>query len=99
MNSLIDSSEKAASTSWRKSSNDIGRTRYLQRTEPAFTISLGQEGSKYLAPIVDAYFQLRIADDHFLYIRGLAFFGQHAYAFAFLDYQERLRPRYQKGGA
>lgn len=35
-----------------------------------------ERGSRYLAPIVDAYFQLGIVDDHFVYVRGLPFFGQ-----------------------
>ncbi|MEN9575908.1 MAG: hypothetical protein RL514_3763 [Verrucomicrobiota bacterium] len=35
-----------------------------------------ESGRKYLAPIAEAYFQLGIADDHFVYVRGLPFFGQ-----------------------
>jgi len=35
-----------------------------------------ERGTKYLAPIADAYFRLGIADDHFVYVRGLPFFGQ-----------------------
>ena len=32
-----------------------------------------ERGSKYVAPIADAYFQLGIVDDHFLYVRGLPY--------------------------
>jgi tetratricopeptide (TPR) repeat protein len=35
-----------------------------------------ERGAQYLAPIAEAYFQLGIADDHFVYVRGLPFFGQ-----------------------
>jgi tetratricopeptide (TPR) repeat protein len=34
------------------------------------------EALEFLNPICAAYFQLRIADDHFLYVRGLPFFGR-----------------------
>lgn len=33
-------------------------------------------GTKYLEPIKEGYFQLGIADDHFVYVRGLPFFSQ-----------------------
>jgi hypothetical protein len=45
-------------------------------------------GTKYLVPIADAYFRLRIADDHFVYVRGLPFFGQtwsYLVAFAWMS--------------
>jgi hypothetical protein len=47
-----------------------------------------EKGQRYLAPIVDAYFQLGIADDHFVYVRGLPFFGQtwsYLVAFAWMS--------------
>lgn len=34
------------------------------------------KGIEYLGPIADSYFQLGIADDHFVYVRGLPFFSQ-----------------------
>jgi hypothetical protein len=34
------------------------------------------KGTKYIRPIAEAYFKLGIADDHFVYVRGLPFFGQ-----------------------
>jgi tetratricopeptide (TPR) repeat protein len=33
-------------------------------------------GTAYVLPIFDAYFALGIADDHFLYVRGLPFYSQ-----------------------
>jgi hypothetical protein len=47
-----------------------------------------ERGMKYLASIADAYFQLGIADDHFVYVRGLPFFGQiwsYLVAFAWMS--------------
>lgn len=46
------------------------------------------KGAKYLSPIAEAYFQLGIADDHFVYVRGLPFFGQtwsYLVAFAWMQ--------------
>lgn len=46
------------------------------------------QGAKYLAPIAEAYFQLGIADDHFVYVRGLPFFSQtwsYLVAFAWMQ--------------
>ena len=34
------------------------------------------DAASFLRPIFDAYFTLGIADDHFLYVRGLPFFGE-----------------------
>lgn len=34
------------------------------------------KGIRYLTPIAEAYFKLGIADDHFVYMRGLPFFSQ-----------------------
>jgi tetratricopeptide (TPR) repeat protein len=34
------------------------------------------KGAAYIEPIAEAYFKLRIADDHFVYVRGLPFFRQ-----------------------
>ncbi|HJX66359.1 MAG TPA: hypothetical protein VJ860_20680 [Polyangia bacterium] len=45
----------------------------------------------YIAPIFEAYWSLRIADDTFLYLRGLPFFSQTwAYAAAFQELSGRL---------
>jgi hypothetical protein len=46
------------------------------------------KGVAYLKPIADAYFQLGIADDHFVYVRGLPFFGltwSYLVAFAWMQ--------------
>jgi hypothetical protein len=45
-------------------------------------------GTKYVAPIADAYFQLGSVDDHFVYVRGLPFFSQtwsYLVAFAWMS--------------
>ncbi len=34
------------------------------------------KGTAYMEPIAETYFNLRIADDHFVYVRGLPFFRQ-----------------------
>jgi tetratricopeptide (TPR) repeat protein len=34
------------------------------------------KAASYVRPILTAYWQVRVLDDHFLYIRGLPFFGQ-----------------------
>jgi tetratricopeptide (TPR) repeat protein len=47
-----------------------------------------EKGVAYLQPIADAYFELRIADDHFVYVRGLPFFAQtwsYLVAFAWMQ--------------
>lgn len=50
-------------------------------------------GSKYLEPIVEAYFQLGIVDDHFLHVRGLPFFSQTwSYFVAFCWMQKSYDP-------
>lgn len=47
-----------------------------------------EKGSVYLMPVVEAYFTLRIADDHFVFVRGLPFFSQtwsYLVAFAWMQ--------------
>jgi hypothetical protein len=47
-----------------------------------------ERGTRYVVPIADVYFQLGIVDDHFLYVRGLPFFGQtwsYLVAFAWMS--------------
>ena len=39
------------------------------------------KGAEYLQPIVDAYFDLGIVDDNFLYMRGMPFFSETCWAF------------------
>lgn len=46
------------------------------------------KGVAYLKAVAEAYFQLGIADDHFVYVRGLPFFGQtwsYLVAFAWMQ--------------
>jgi hypothetical protein len=48
-------------------------------------------GTAYVLPIFETYFKLGIADDHFLYMRGLPFFGQTwAYVAAFGELERDL---------
>ncbi len=35
-----------------------------------------EQGVSYVTPLLDAYWQLRVADDHFVYVRGLPFFSE-----------------------
>jgi len=45
----------------------------------------------YVLPLLDAYYELKIADDHFVYVRGLPFFGETwAHLGAFLELQGDL---------
>lgn len=45
----------------------------------------------YVLPLLDAYYELKIADDHFVYVRGLPFFGETwAHLGAFLELQRDL---------
>lgn len=45
-----------------------------------------QKALRYILPILDAYEALQIADDHFLFMRGLPFFGETwSYLGAFLE--------------
>ncbi len=46
---------------------------------------------KYTLPLLDAYYELKIADDHFVYVRGLPFFGETwSHLAAFLELQGDL---------
>jgi len=46
----------------------------------------------YTIPLLDAYYELKIADDHFVYVRGLPFFGETwAYIGAFLELKNDLK--------
>ena len=48
-------------------------------------------GLQYVMPIADYHFDLKIADDNFLYIRGMPFFSQTwAYAAAFFELKNEL---------
>ena len=53
-------------------------------------------GLSYVKPILKAHFDLNIADDTFLYIRGMPFFGQTwAYFAAFYELKGDLEPAVQ----
>jgi hypothetical protein len=55
------------------------------------------KGAAYVEPIAEAYFTLGIADDHFVYVRGLPFFGQtwnYLVAFALLRKDFRSTDEY-----
>jgi hypothetical protein len=65
----------------------------LAQARYAYLWSFPERGVKCIRPIFKAYFDLRIADDHFLYVRGLPFFGQtwnYLVCFAWMqrDYSE-----------
>jgi len=63
----------------------------LAQARYAYLWSDLERAKSYIEPILDAYWKLRIADDTFLYMRGLPFFGQTwAYLAAFLELQGRL---------
>jgi hypothetical protein len=48
----------------------------LAQARYAYLWNFAERGSNYVRPIFKAYFELGIADDHFLYVRGLPFLGQ-----------------------
>ncbi len=54
----------------------IPATWALAQARHAYLWSFADKGMNYIRPIFKAYFDLKIADDHFLYVRGLPFFGQ-----------------------
>jgi len=75
---------------------DVPSSHALAETRYAYLWGRLDQGAAYLRPIIPAYFQLKILDDHFLYVRGLPFFGQTwAYFAAFAqltgDYGELQR--------
>ncbi len=50
-----------------------------------------EKATSYVLPLLDAYYDLKIADDHFVHVRGLPFFGETwAHLGAFLELQEEL---------
>lgn len=54
----------------------IPATWALAQARYAYLWNFPERGMNYIRPIFGSYFRLGIADDHFLYIRGLPFFGQ-----------------------
>lgn len=54
----------------------VSREFVLAQARYAYLWNRYDEGRTYLAPFFDAYKRLRILDDHFLYVRGLPFFGR-----------------------
>ncbi|HMJ64607.1 MAG TPA: hypothetical protein VK615_04585, partial [Candidatus Binatia bacterium] len=65
----------------------------LAQARYAYLWSFPERGMKCIRPIFKAYFDLGITDDHFLYVRGLPFFGQtwnYLVCFAWMqrDYSE-----------
>lgn len=54
----------------------IPATWALAQARYAYLWNFPERGMNCIRPIFNAYFDLGIADDHFLYVRGLPFFGQ-----------------------
>jgi hypothetical protein len=54
----------------------VSREFALAQARYAYLWNRYDEGRTYLGPFFDAYKRLRILDDHFLYVRGLPFFGR-----------------------
>ncbi len=74
----------------------IPATWALAQARYAYLWNFSERGLNCIRPIFKAYFDLGIADDHFLYIRGLPFFGQtwnYLVCFAWMkrDYSEVLQ--------
>lgn len=58
----------------------------LAQARYAYLWDQPQKALQYTMPILDAYYKLGIADDHFLYVRGLPFFSKTwGYLGAFLE--------------
>jgi hypothetical protein len=55
---------------------EIPREYALAQARYAYLWNRCDDGFLFLRPFFDAYEKLRILDDHFLYVRGLPFFGQ-----------------------
>ena len=53
----------------------ISREYTLAQARYAYLFDRYEDGFLFLRPLFDAYQQLRVLDDHFLYMRGLPFFG------------------------
>ena len=63
---------------------NISREFALAQARYAYLFSRYEDGFLFLRPFFDAYQKVRILDDHFLYVRGLPFFGTYwAYLLAF----------------
>ncbi len=72
---------------------DVSREYALAQARYAYLWDRHEDGKLFLRPFFDAYKQVKILDDHFLYVRGLPFFSQwwsYLTAFAILsdDYEE-----------
>jgi len=62
----------------------ISREFTMAQARYAYLFSRYEDGFLFLRPFFDAYRQIRVLDDHFLYVRGLPFFGTFwAYLAAF----------------
>ncbi|QSX42400.1 tetratricopeptide repeat protein [Shewanella cyperi] len=71
---------------------DIPREYALAQARYAYVWSRYDDGLMFIRPFFDAYKQLKILDDHFLYVRGLPFFGRWwAYFAAFAILSGELR--------
>jgi tetratricopeptide (TPR) repeat protein len=55
---------------------EIPREYALAQARYAYLWNRYDDGFRFLRPFFDAYQELKILDDHFLYVRGLPFFGQ-----------------------
>lgn len=53
----------------------VSRQFTLAQARYAYLFDRYDDGFLFLRPFFDAYRQLRVLDDHFLYVRGLPFFG------------------------
>lgn len=54
----------------------VPREYALAEARYAYILDRYEDGLTFIRPFFDAYKQLRILDDHFLYVRGLPFFGR-----------------------
>ncbi len=67
---------------------DIPREYALMQARCAYLCSRYADGLAFLRPFYEAYKAVRVLDDHFLYVRGLPFFGtwwRHLAAFCVLS--------------
>ncbi|MCS7061001.1 MAG: hypothetical protein RMN25_07515 [Anaerolineae bacterium] len=55
---------------------EVPREYTLAQARLAYLWNRFEEGLNFLQPFFDVFRQVRILDDHFLYVRGLPFFGQ-----------------------
>ena len=72
---------------------EVSREFALAQARYAYLWNRHEDGKLFLRPFFDAYKQVKILDDHFLYVRGLPFFSQwwsYLTAFAILsdDFEE-----------